>query len=122
MPTLLYGSMKHSIEGARFGTPLLGKKLRFDFGAFNFVPKKTRGTITIVPTYQNKWPRWTKYWFYHRVCPDGDVQEAKANGWERASLLISTLAEWKGNQLPTFSKTIEEEAHSGYAFMLTSRF
>jgi len=87
--------------------PIVGTKLPVEFGAFNFVPKKTRGTITIMPTYRNKWPQWTKYWFYHLVCPDP---------------LVSTLAEWKGNRLPTFSKTTEEEAHSGDAFALTSRF
>lgn len=93
-----------------------------EFGAFNFVPKKTRGTISIVPTYWNKWPQWTKNWFYHRVCPDGEVQETKANGWEQASLLVSTLTEWEGSRLPTFSKTTEEEARSGDAFALTSLF
>lgn len=45
--------------------PIVEKKLPLEFGAFNFVPKKTRNTITIVPTYRNKWPQWTKYWFYH---------------------------------------------------------
>lgn len=102
--------------------PIIGKKLPLEFGAFNFVPKKTRGTITIVPMYRNKWPQWTKYWFYHRVYLDCDVQEAEANEWERASPLVSTLAKWEGNRLPTFSKSIEEEARSGDAFALTSRF
>lgn len=73
--------------------PIVGKKLLLEFGAFNFVPKKTRGTITVVPTYRNKWPQWTKYCFYHRVCTDGDVQEAEVNRWEHASPLVSTLAE-----------------------------
>ena len=36
--------------------PIVGKKLLLEFGAFNFIPKKTRGNITIEPTYQNKWP------------------------------------------------------------------
>lgn len=27
------------------------------YGSYNFVPKKTRGTVTIVPAYRNKWPR-----------------------------------------------------------------
>ena len=36
--------------------PIVGKKLPLEFRAFSFVPKKTCGTITIVPTYQNKWP------------------------------------------------------------------
>ena len=79
--------------------PIVGTKLPVEFGAFNFVPKKTRGTITIMPTYRNKWPQWTKYWFYHRVCPDGNVQEAEVKVWERASPLVSTLAEWKSNRL-----------------------
>ena len=93
-----------------------------EFGAFNFVPKKTCGTVTIVPTYRNKWPQWTKFWFYHCVCTNSEVQEVEANGWGRASLLISTLAEWEGNRLLTFSKSTEEEACSGDAFSLTSWF
>jgi hypothetical protein len=83
--------------------PIVGKKLPLEFGAFNFVPKKTSGTICI-------------------MCPDGNVQEAEANGWERASPLVSTLAEWKGNRLPTFSKSIAEKARSGDAFALMSWF
>lgn len=50
------------------------------------------------------------------------MQEAKANEWERVSPLVSTLAEWEGNRLPNFLKSTEEEAHSGDAFALTSRF
>jgi hypothetical protein len=37
-------------------------------------------------------------------------------------LLVSTLTEWEGSRLPTFSKTTEEEARSGDAFALTSLF
>ena len=50
------------------------------------------------------------------------MQEAEANGWERASPLISSLAEWKGNRLLNFSKMTEEEARCGDAFALTSWF
>jgi hypothetical protein len=31
------------------------------YGSYNFIPKKTKGTVQIVPAYRNKWPRWTKY-------------------------------------------------------------
>ena len=27
------------------------------YGSYNFVLKKTKGTVQIVPAYQNKWPR-----------------------------------------------------------------
>ena len=26
------------------------------YGSYNFVPKKTKGTVQIVPAYRNKWP------------------------------------------------------------------
>jgi len=48
-------------------------------GSYNFVPRKAKGTMQIVPAYQNKWLRWTDYWFYHRVCSDEDVAEALTN-------------------------------------------
>lgn len=50
-----------------------------EFGSYNFVRKKTRGTISIVPAYRNKWPHWTNFWFYHRVCTDKMVVEAMEN-------------------------------------------
>lgn len=28
-------------------------------GSYNFVPKKTKGTASIVPAYRNKWPSCT---------------------------------------------------------------
>jgi hypothetical protein len=31
------------------------------YGSYNFLPKKTKGTVQIVPAYWNKWPRWTDY-------------------------------------------------------------
>jgi hypothetical protein len=34
------------------------------YGSYNFVPKKTKGTVQIVLAYRNEWPRWTDYWFY----------------------------------------------------------
>lgn len=102
--------------------PSAESKLPLEFGAFNFVSKKTRSTISIVPTYRNKWPQWTKFWFYHRVYTDTEVQVAEANGKEHSSPLVSTLAKWEGERLPTFSQSSVEEARCGDAFALTSRF
>ena len=57
------------------------------YGSYNFVPKKTKGTVQIVPAYRNKWPRWTNYWFYHCVCSDEDMTEAFMNDFQKRTYL-----------------------------------
>ena len=71
-------------------------ELVVEFGSYNLVPKKTRGNISIVPTYRNKWPRWTNFRFYHRVCTDEMVTEALANDLPRASTLVSEMTPMAG--------------------------
>ena len=75
------------------------------YGSYNFVPKKTRGTMTIVPAYRNKWPRWTKYWFYYRVCSDEDVADALANNLLKAHIVVceTTFMEGSVNNLRMLS-------------------
>lgn len=51
-----------------------------EFSSYNFVLRKSRGTVSIAHTYKNKWSLWQDYWFYHRVCSDSDVATALANG------------------------------------------
>ena len=69
------------------------------YGSYNFIPKKTKGTVQIVPAYQNKWPRWTDYWFYHRVCSDEDVTEALTNDLPKAHILVSEMTSMRGFHL-----------------------
>ena len=57
------------------------------YGSYNFVLKKTKGTMQIVLVYWNKWPRWTDYWFYHHVCSNEDVTEALTNDRPRFWLM-----------------------------------
>ena len=66
------------------------------YGSYNFVPKKTKGTVQIMPAYRNKWPRWTDYWFYHRVCSDEDVVEALTNGLPKAHILVLEMTPMEG--------------------------
>jgi hypothetical protein len=65
------------------------------YGSYNFVPKKTKGTMQIVPTYQNKWPCWTDYWFYHRICSNKVIAEALTNDLPKAHLLILEMMPMK---------------------------
>lgn len=41
------------------------KRTKFEviahYGSYNFILKKTRGTMIIVLAYRNKWPHWTEY-------------------------------------------------------------
>jgi len=57
-----------------------GEEVFAEFGSYNFVSMKTRGTVRIILTYRNKWLRWADVWFYHQVCTDFDVKDARANG------------------------------------------
>ena len=72
------------------------------YGSYNFVPKKTRGTVSIVLAYCNKWSRWTDYWFYHRVCSDEDIAEALANDLLKAHILVSQKVPMEGLHLAKF--------------------
>lgn len=72
------------------------------YGSYNFMLKKTRGTVTIVPAYQNKWPRWTEYWFYYRVCSEEDVADVLENNLPKAHILVSEMTLWKGIARPNF--------------------
>lgn len=85
--------------------PETKEEIYSDFGAFIFVPKKLEDGEGLVPTYRNKWPQWAQHWFYHRVCTDctdGEVTDAVANGREKASPLVSTLAPLSAIRMPSF--------------------
>jgi hypothetical protein len=69
------------------------------YGSHNFIPKKTKGTMQIVPAYRNKWPCWTDYWFYHRMCSNEDIVEALTNDLPKAHILISEMMLMKGFRL-----------------------
>ena len=58
------------------------------YGSYNFILKKTKGTMQIMLAYQNKWPRWTDYWFYHPMCSDEEVAKALINGLAKAHILV----------------------------------
>ena len=66
------------------------------YGSYNFVPKKMRGTVTTMPSYRNKWPRWSSYWFYHRVCTGEDVTEALMNDLPKAHILVLEMTPMNG--------------------------
>ena len=92
------------------------------YGSYNFVPKKTKGTVQIVPAYRNKWPRWTDYWFYHRVCSDEDVAEAMINGLPKAHILVSEMTPMEGFRLAKVLADGPRDTDAAYAFALTSRW
>jgi len=102
--------------------PDTGEELYSVFGAYNFVPKKTQGTMSIVPTYPNKWPFWTNCWFYHRVSTYSDVESAQVNKRTQASHKVSQMIKLIGLRLPEFSMSKPEEIRTGDAFILTSRW
>ena len=87
------------------------------YRSYNFFPKKIKGTVLIVPAYRNKWPRWTDYWFYHRVCTDEEVAEVLVNNLPKAHILISEMTPMEGFHLADRPHDTE----ATYAFALTSR-
>jgi len=72
------------------------------YGSYNFVPKKTQGTVSIVPAYRNEWPCWTNYWFYHHVCTDDMVAVSMSKNPPRTSILVSQMIPMEGLCLAEF--------------------
>ena len=97
-------------------------KMVAHWASYNFVPKKTMGTVTIVPAYHTKQPRWTDYWFYHCVCSDDDVAEALANYLTKAHILVSEMTPMKGFCLAKILADGTGDTASGDAFALMSRW
>jgi len=71
-------------------------KMVAHYGSYNFILKKTKGTMQIVLAYQNKWLRWTNYCFYHHVCSDKDVTQALMNDLPKAHILMSEMTPMEG--------------------------
>jgi hypothetical protein len=92
------------------------------FGSYNFIPKKTKGTVQIVPAYRNKWPHWTDYWFYHHVCPDEDVALALENGLPKVHALVSEMTPMEGFRLAEVLGDAPRDREADDAFALTSRW
>ncbi|CAD6205328.1 unnamed protein product [Miscanthus lutarioriparius] len=92
------------------------------YGSYNFVSKKTRGTVSIVPAYRNKWPRWMNYWFYHRVCSDEDVVKAVANDLPKAHIMVSQMVPMEGLRLAEFQIGGKANVAATDAFGLTSHW
>lgn len=99
-----------------------GAEMVAEYGSYNFVPKKTRGTLSIVPAYWNKWPPWTSFWFYHRVCSNEMVVQAIANDWPQPSALVSVMTPMVGIHLAEFDVTGDVNISAADAFSLTSRW
>jgi hypothetical protein len=91
------------------------------FVSYNFIPKKTKGTVQIVPAYRNKWPRWTDYWFYHRVCSDEDVAAALENELSKVHTLVSEMTPMEGFRLAEVLGDTPRDREADDAFALTSR-
>lgn len=92
------------------------------YESYNFVPKKTKGTVQIVPDYQNKWPRWTDYWFYHRVRSDEDVTDALMNELPKAHILMLEMTPMEGFRLAEILADGPRSTEVANAFALTSRW
>lgn len=93
-----------------------------EYGSYNFVPRKHRGTISIVPAYRNKWPHhWSSYSFYHRICTDKVVVEALENDLPRASVLVSQMTPMVSLRLPTFSVDGDHNIEATDTLAVTSR-
>ena len=91
------------------------------YGSYNFVLKKAKGTVQIVPAYRNKWPRWTDYWFYHHVCSDEDVTEALMNDFPKVHILVSEMTPMEGFRLAEILADGPWDTKAVDAFALTSR-
>lgn len=74
-------------------------KMVAHYRSYNFILKKTKGTIQIVLAYRNKWSRWTNYWFYHHVCSDEDVAVPLENNLPKAHILVSETTPIEGYRL-----------------------
>ena len=74
-----------------------------------------------VPAYQNKWPSWSNYWFYHHVCSDEDVTEALVNDLLKAHVLVSEMTSMKGFCLGKILADGPHDAEATDAFALTTR-
>ena len=92
------------------------------YGSYNFVPKKTKGTVQIVPACRNKWLRYTDYWFYHRVCSDEDVAEALTNDLLKAHIMVLEMTPMEGFRLAKIQADGPRDTKAADAFALTSRF
>jgi hypothetical protein len=92
------------------------------YGSYNFVPKKMKGTVLTVSVYRNKWPAWNKYWFYHRVCNDEDVEAAILNGLLKDHILVSEMTPMKGLPLGEIINEGCVEAEAAEAFAMTAHW
>ncbi|CAD6261232.1 unnamed protein product [Miscanthus lutarioriparius] len=90
------------------------------YGSYNFVPKKTKGTVQIMPAYRNKWPWWTDYLFYHRVYSDEDVVEALTKGLLKAHILVSEMMPMEGFCLAKIRADGPRDTEAIDTFALTS--
>jgi hypothetical protein len=78
--------------------------------------------VAVVLAYRNKWPRWTDYWFYHRVCSDKDVAEAMMNDLPKALILVSEMTPMKGYHLATIQADGPDDVAAADALALISRW
>jgi hypothetical protein len=92
------------------------------YGSYNFVPKKTKGTMRIVPTHRYKWPHWTDYWFYPHVCTDEEVAKALINDLPKAHILVSERTPMMGFHLVKILDDGPRDAEAVDAFTVTSRW
>jgi hypothetical protein len=73
-----------------------------------------------VPTFKNKWPQWAKWWFYHVVCSDSNVESARANNEEKADPLVSVLTPVRALKSPAYSLTSSNALDCESALAATS--
>jgi hypothetical protein len=92
------------------------------YGSYNFVLKKTKGTMQIALAYRNKWPCWTDYWFYHRMCSDEDIAEALMNDLPKVHILISEMMPMKRFRLAKIMANGPQDTEAVNCFTLTSQF
>jgi len=78
--------------------------------------------MAVVLAYRNKWPRWTDYWFYHRVCFDEDVAEAMMNDLPKEHVLVSEMTPMKGYRLATIQADGPDDVAAADALALISRW
>lgn len=96
-------------------------KRRAEFGSYHFVPQKSRGTVSIILAYQDKWTNSQDFWFFVRVCSDVEVAVAMENGLPKAGVLVSQMCPMEGIRL---AESFEGGALAAFAsekFYQTSR-